>query len=502
MATENGECIAGSFSGAPIDSRSPTHESVCVETVLEEEEEISAPTRPPRIRPTRPVEAPLPYHDIDAVKIDMHGTLDEDEWEQAPEDESYDSENSETPSYYRGLLDEYQAKEDEDRGDEAFFGSADEDSLDDVMNGAPGEANPEAPNTRIRDQFQEYCAYMLNDSIELQPEEVAAIRLLDVMWKKHTPLNAYDDLMTWHFRERKWILPHQVASDSSKYISRKTILKRLKTRYNAENKFPFQKKILLPVSGTAALISLHDIDGCIQRLLTHPKIEEGDYLFFNDDPLAGPPPNMECVGDLNTGRAYIDTHDDLITPNSNQQLMGIPMYIDGAAVSQFHHMEIIAVKISLSIFTREARQKEHLWVTIGYIEKVHNHGAKADKIRRESKHMAFQEERNPEHDIRDAQVVPGVGEKPGQDWHAMMTVILEGVVQLQKHGFMWDLMYKGTLHRDIHYKTFIPFIKCDNKEADTICGRYKDYNKCKQICRCCHSKTDECASEKRNQTQR
>ncbi len=72
----------------------------------------------------------------------------------------------------------------------------------------------------------------------------------------------------------------------------------------------------------------------------------------------------------------------------------------------------------------------------------------------------------------------------------MLDVILEGLVEIQDTGFFWDLPYKGTIH-SILYKTFVPFIKADTKEADLFCGKYQNRTKAQQICRYCHCKTEE-----------
>jgi hypothetical protein len=64
----------------------------------------------------------------------------------------------------------------------------------------------------------------------------------------------------------------------------------------------------------------------------------------------------------------------------------------------------------------------------------------------------------------------GVGDKNVQDWHAMVSVIIADLVDLCDTGFMWDHPFKGKSYENIHYKVFIPFIRCDNKEADTMCG--------------------------------
>jgi hypothetical protein len=61
-----------------------------------------------------------------------------------------------------------------------------------------------------------------------------------------------------------------------------------------------------------------------------------------------------------------------------------------------------------------------------------NHSEEQDAI-------LFQED--SESDI----IMPGVGDKYVQDWHAMVSKILEGFVDLCETGFMWDHFYQGQL---------------------------------------------------------
>jgi hypothetical protein len=444
-----------------------------------------APDAPRRERVEFALNQNVMQHDMDALKVEMQCEFDAFEGGDDPMMED-DDETSEAGSYWRAFADKiggevYNSEEERDDSEE----NREEPIIPELVNDST-----DGPNTRIRDQFQEYVAYMSKNSVDLTDDEKTAVKLLDILRRKKAPINAYDSLMTWHFRQRGWIRAHQSASASSHYISRKTILKTLTKRYNAENKFPYQRELILPASGTTVKVSLHNAGAVLQRLLTHPMIEEDDYIFFNDDPRAGPPADMVHIADLNTGQAYLDTHKELIGEDG-EQLMGIPMYIDGAAVSQFHHMEIVAVKISLSIFSRDARMKEHLWATLGYVEKVHKHGGRGQKIREETNHMEYQDAQAQDLHGKDAEKVEGVGDMPLQDWHAMVKVILEGLVGIQETGLMWDLAYKGKVYKDLHYKTFIPFVKCDNKEADAMCGRFQDRTKCQQICRYCHILTAE-----------
>ena len=81
---------------------------------------------------------------------------------------------------------------------------------------------------------------------------------------------------------------------------------------------------------------------------------------------------------------------------------------------------------------------------------------------------------------------------PAQDLHAMISHVLKGLVELQKTGFKWDLMYNGKLYKDITFKPFLGFLRVDTKEADLFCGKYLNRNKhVKQLCRECMCPTDE-----------
>jgi hypothetical protein len=79
-----------------------------------------------------------------------------------------------------------------------------------------------------------------------------------------------------------------------------------------------------------------------------------------------------------------------------------------------------------------------------------------------------------------------------QDFHTMLSTILESFVELQRTGFIWDLVYKGKLYKGIEFVPFVPFVKCDTEEADLLCGKYLVRNKnVKHICRYCHCPTED-----------
>ena len=84
------------------------------------------------------------------------------------------------------------------------------------------------------------------------------------------------------------------------------------------------------------------------------------------------------------------------------------------------------------------------------------------------------------------------GAVKAQDFHTILDAILESLVDLMSTGFMWDLVYKGKVYKNIHFKLFVPFVKCDTEEADLLCGKFLTRNKnVKHICRYCHCPMNE-----------
>jgi hypothetical protein len=298
--------------------------------------------------------------DMDAVAIEIGGLLDAEEGPDDTESEEDDPES--------------EADDDFGDGDDKY-GLSDSES-----GGLPSDSEDEAipsegPNTWIRDQYKEYARGQVGNTIPFNKDEEASIRLMDVLKLKKSPLNAYKSLMEWHLREKGEIEYYQNLKDCHSYISREVMLKKLRDRYNFKNKYPYQRKIKLPVCGTVIHQTLHHAPAVIQGLLTDPRIEDADYLFYDGDPLAPPPDKHTTITDLHTGKAFRHTYRAEITPGTRQQLLPLVLYIDGSAISHFHDLELIQVKVSLGFWSRETRTKEYAWGILGYIEKLHTTGA-------------------------------------------------------------------------------------------------------------------------------
>lgn len=223
-------------------------------------------------------------------------------------------------------------------------------------------------------------------------------------------------------------------------------------------------------------------------LLTDPRWKDEDWLFFDDDPFAPTPEDLDYVADFNTGQAYLETYRKLIT-KPNQVLCGIPLYIDGAVTGQFDKLQVTALKMSLCILNRKARDKEYAWRSLGLVPNYTKETSRGKRIFMESGHVAAHEvymDLTDEEDEEGGNAGKDDEHDKAADYHAILEVLLKSVRELIKEGMKVDLFYKGRLHKNTELVFFVPFVKCDGDEGDKLCLSYRSRGKdIKQLCRYC-----------------
>ena len=85
------------------------------------------------------------------------------------------------------------------------------------------------------------------------------------------------------------------------------MMKRLRARYNMGNKYPYRRKVKLPVSKTVVRLTVHDAGSVIQALLTDQRIKDVEYCIFGDNPLAPPPSKPTHISELKSASTCSDT---------------------------------------------------------------------------------------------------------------------------------------------------------------------------------------------------
>ena len=176
-------------------------------------------------------------------------------------------------------------------------------------------------NTESLRHFKNYVAEAEQHFGELEKEEVDAIKLMDILRKKGGTLDSYDAVMKWHHSSVKEEVKKNVIPKSKKFLSRKTMMTRLAERYykDPKNLVPTMD-VILPSSSTKVNLVWHHARDCVVSLLTDPRLSDEDYLFFNNDPLAPPPADLDHIADVNTGTSYSEMYKRLIT-NPKKQIL-------------------------------------------------------------------------------------------------------------------------------------------------------------------------------------
>ena len=372
---------------------------------------------------------------------------------------------------------------------------------DDVEESEEEDSKPVAIDTSMLSEFQAYCDTHSHNFLQLTKEEKTCIKLLDSLKRKKAPLNAYPDLLEWHLKETKRLRENESLKDSDKYFHRKTLMKRLMKRYNMEGLLPKLKQITLPFSKATVTIPYRNAADCIVSLLTDPRVQDTDYLFFDGNPLAPPPKQVPFLQDLNTGKAFLKSYEKYIT-KPNQVLLPILFYIDGAVTGQFSDLPVTALKMSLGIHNRDARDQEWAWRELAWIPQVRKETARGKKLFQESNHMDSQdvilldgEGEYAETDDEDADSKDEEdkdSDVKAQDFHSMLRFALQSFVKLQKSGFKWNLPLGGKMYKDLEFVLFVVNVKCDTEEGDLLCGKYLVRTKnVKHICRYCHCPTEQ-----------
>ena len=260
------------------------------------------------------------------------------------------------------------------------------DPVDEVLGNGNTFASTKGHETTIREKFIRYEHRARQHNEHMQQKHKCALQLMSILDKEGVSLSLYNQLMDWHVDNSTCA---NCGRNTQVKVKDKDLYKHLQQRHGMEDLTPYPVRTYLPHAKMHIDVPCHDAPAMLRDMLSDPRIKDDDYLFFDNDPLQGPPPSHEWdeLADINTGLAYRETYDRIIRPNPKTKcgtrhkvLLPVLIYMDGCVTGQFQNLSLELVKFTCGIFTAEARDRGHLWRNLGAMPKVRESKAKATDI--------------------------------------------------------------------------------------------------------------------------
>lgn len=238
-----------------------------------------------------------------------------------------------------------------------------------------------------------------------------------------------------------------------------------------------------------------DASEVFASLLSCPTLNQDANYLFDDakDPFVAPSRTLSHVGDINTGRCYMETYDALIKEVGVDMLLPCIMAMDKTHIDMAGRLQMEPITISHGLLKHVKRCLPVAMRILGYI----NHSTPAHLPSESELDIEFNA---PTHLPKGTVLVKDpLPRDPSVSWatyllneaHMQIEFILaeSGYLRLQEHGFRWNLHYNGKIY-PVVFHPYVPFIIGDTEGHDRLCGHYvARFAKVQQLCRICECPT-------------
>jgi hypothetical protein len=337
-------------------------------------------------------------------------------------------------------------------------------------------------------QFSDFCKESQIHRKAFQSDLRAAVELSSILIKSGGSLELYDKLMNWHTQNISAV----------KGMSQNKMKDELTERYQMQAAYPTEVPVYLPHAKETVNVTTFDCYSQVVHLLSDPRWCDDDFLFFDDDPLSGPPQEFLFLNDVNSGKAYRETYKEMIGDNPMTSCgrrkvpLGFIFYVDGCVTGQFNNLSIEILKFTVSVLNSKARSKHHAWKRLGFVPnqvkdkgkvdgmiKQSNH-VDAGKYVKDPKHRSFVTNQGSTEPIKpnfgrrkemESDDPPAIPELKAQDYHVVMDAIMGSYGELERNGFDWDQRYKGVTW-PLRFLPFILYFVVDGAAADKLTGQF------------------------------
>ena len=309
-----------------------------------------------------------------------------------------------------------------------------------------------------------YLAQKRLDSFRDQPplddplseEQELTYRILDVLQSSGAPLSCFEKIVELTQHAHKMQVP-------LKPVTREKALKDLRHRFKQEELSPRQTELELP-SGMLATITTIDFCAALGSLLSDPELMKDEHLLLYEKedgsamgrPQEVPPEELVDIldGDVcrEAYRLYVKNSDDLLIP--------IILFIDKTHLDRNGRLTLEPVCMTLGIFKKEYRRHPQFWRTLGFVNTFRGGSADLDSA------------------------------KKVQDYHFVLSHILESYKDAQNMELRWMLHYRGQSH-DVSLQMPLLYVIGDTEGHDKLCAHYQNRTKSNAICRYCQCPSDQ-----------
>ena len=195
----------------------------------------------------------------------------------------------------------------------------------------------------------------------------------------------------------------------------------------------------------------------LHSLLTSSIMQDDNLVINESYPIELPTPSGS-VGEILSGHWARRTHAKLCN-GKDDMLVPLILYINKTHTEEKGVNNVEPVCFTLGIFKKSVQMNPEAWHPLGYINNTDVRDASSEQRKRFTGDTMI-------------------------DFHTILKVILRSLVSTQqKGGVLWDLEYKGKVHR-VNLKLPICVIIGDAQGQDKLCAKYGS-NNVDMLCRSC-----------------
>jgi hypothetical protein len=261
----------------------------------------------------------------------------------------------------------------------------------------------------------------------------AMIEIYQYALKEGTSLQFIDGVMS--------LIKKHTANgfDVTKTRRRKTFMRNLRDKMGVMAP-PIPKSV--EITKINAFVPCFSILDQIMDLIASADFQNLDNLVVNDDPTAlfgkFDTPDGSSLLEVNSGRWYSDTYDQLIKDPATEWLFPLILYVDKTGTDALQRFPLEPLMFTTSNLKREVRERASSWRHLGFVPPYDNAGAKPQQTM--------------------------------QAFHDCLEVLLEELLQLQETPPTIDFILDGIVTTK---KLILPvaFVMGDQLSQDKLCGR-------------------------------